>query len=331
MLSTSPRSLLILNTGGLDLSTFAWDHQVYRSIFISAVAILIYDHFLTLESEVKWVWLPRHRPATYWFFLVRYMAIVATATYATFYFGDFLPEVCLLFLVVDGIFISPQTFQVTLGLRVFAMYGSDLRVLALMTVPGTATVALIIWTIIGLNSPGPVMLTAPGFIGCHTVAQKSRLCLLNPINDAHLLVGLASAWFGKLVCDFFVLVLTLRRAYVNRDVAEMMSVSLTTVMARDGRLFNTTIIVLVNLANVLMIYVRKTALLSFYTWLTLYSLVILSTSLLCRLMLNLHEAAHIEGASQIRENNDSTQLESLHFVQHGRPQIRTLDRDDESV
>jgi hypothetical protein len=42
------------------------------------------------------VWLPRHRLATYWFFLVRYMAIVATATYATFYFGDFLPEVCVI-------------------------------------------------------------------------------------------------------------------------------------------------------------------------------------------------------------------------------------------
>jgi hypothetical protein len=84
------------------------------SPFASA-AILIYDHLLTLESEVKWVWLPRHRLATYWFFLVRYMAIVATATYATFYFGDFLPEVCLLFLVVDGRFISPQTYVQTIS------------------------------------------------------------------------------------------------------------------------------------------------------------------------------------------------------------------------
>jgi hypothetical protein len=44
-------------------------------------------------------------------------------------------------LIIEG-------FQVTLGLRVFAMYGSDLRVLALMTVPGTATVALIIVCVI---------------------------------------------------------------------------------------------------------------------------------------------------------------------------------------
>ncbi|KAJ7278242.1 hypothetical protein C8J57DRAFT_1306273 [Mycena rebaudengoi] len=297
------------------------------SPFASAV-ILIYDHLLTLESEVKWVWLPRHRLATYWFFLVRYMAIVAIATYATFYFGDFLPEVCVCSKIVIALqcllFIQGFLVEVTLGLRVFAMYGSDMRVLAVMTVPSTVTGALIIWTIVGLHSPGPVMLTAPGFIGCHTVAQKSTSCLLNPINDAHLLVGFASAWFGKLVCDFFVLVLTLGRAYVNRDIAQMMSDSLTTVMARDGKLFNAAIIVLANLANVLTIYILLSEILCWFT-------TALSTSLLCRLMLNLHEAAHIEGASQIRENRDSTQLGSLHFVQDRRPQIRTLDRDDESV
>ncbi|KAJ7278353.1 hypothetical protein C8J57DRAFT_1306647 [Mycena rebaudengoi] len=310
MLSTSPRSLLTLNTGGLDLPTFAWDHQVYRSIFISAVAILIYDHFLTLESEVKWVWLPRHRLATYWFFLVRYMAIVATATYATFYFGDFLPEVCLcskIGIALECLLcIQGALVEATLGLRVFAMYGSDLRVLALMTVPGTATGVLRIWAIVGFHSQGPVMLTAPGFIGCHTVVQKSALCLLNPINDAHLLVGLASGWFGQLVYDLFVSVLTLRRAYVNRDVAQMMSDSLTTVMARDGRLFNAAFVILLS------------GILSWFT-------TALSTSLICRLMLNLHEAAQIGGASQIRENRDSTQLESLRFVQDQRPQIRTLD------
>ncbi|KAJ7278359.1 hypothetical protein C8J57DRAFT_1306724 [Mycena rebaudengoi] len=294
MLSTSPRSLLTLNTSGLDLPTFAWDHQIYRSIFISAGAILIYDHLLTLESEVKWVWLPRHRLATYWFFLVRYMAIVSTATYATFYFGDFLPEVCVCSKIERAVeclhFIQEVLVEVTLGLRVFAIYGSDLRVLALMTVPGTATGALGIWTLVGLHSPGPVMLTAPGFIGCHTVVQESTL-----------------------LCDLFVLILTLRRAYVNRDIAQMMGDSLTIVMARDA-----------NLANVLTIYILLSGILSWFT-------TALSTSLLCRLMLNLHEAAHIEGASQIRENSDSTQLESLHFAQDWRPQICALDRDDQFV
>ncbi|KAJ7278337.1 hypothetical protein C8J57DRAFT_1306535 [Mycena rebaudengoi] len=233
------------------------------------------------------------------------MAIVATATYATFYFGDFLPEVCLCskivialecLLCIQGVLVEDEYTCLTLGLRVFAMYGSDLRVLALMTVPGTATVALIIWTIVGLNSPGPVMLTVPGFIGCHTVLQKSML-----------------------VYDFFVLVLTLRRAYVNRDIAQMMSVSLAIVMARDGR-----IIILAHLANILTIHILLSGVLFWFT-------IALSTSLLCRLMLKLHEAAHIVGASQIRENSDSTQLESLHFVQDRRPQIRTADRDGESV
>ncbi|KAJ7278341.1 hypothetical protein C8J57DRAFT_1306590 [Mycena rebaudengoi] len=229
------------------------------------------------------------------------MAIVATATYGTIYFGDFLPEVCLcskIEIAVECLHsIQELLVEATLGLRVFAMYGSDLRVLALITVPATATGALGIWTIVGFwRSPGPVMLTTPGFIGCHTVLQKSTL-----------------------VYDLFVLVLTLRRAYMNRDIAKLMSVSLATVMARDGR-----IIVLAHLANVLTIYILLSEVLFWFT-------TALSTSLLCRLMLNLHEAAHIEGASQIRENRDSAQLESLHFVQDRRPQIRTVDRDDESA
>ncbi|KAJ7247349.1 hypothetical protein C8J57DRAFT_1724580 [Mycena rebaudengoi] len=314
MFSTSPRSLLPLNTGGLDLPTFAWDHQVYRYIFVSAAVILIYDHLLTLELEVKWVWLPRHRLATYWFFLIRYMAIVATATYATFYFGDFLPESCSKIEIALECLLCIQEVLVvvTLGLRVFAMYGSDLRVLALMTVPGAAAGALSIWTIAGFHYP--VMLTAPGFTGCHTVVEKST---------SH---RLASAWLGQLVCDLFVLVLTLRRAYVDRDVALMMGDSLATVMARDGAMYFG-IIVLTNLANVLTIHLGDILLSGILCWFN----TALSTSLLCRLMLNLHEAAHIEGRSQIRENSDSTQLESLHFVQDGRPQIRTVDRDDASV
>ncbi|KAJ7275768.1 hypothetical protein C8J57DRAFT_1311661 [Mycena rebaudengoi] len=242
------------------------------------------------------------------------MAIIATATYATFYFGDFLPEVCLcskIEIALECLFcIQGGLVEATLGLRVFALYGSDLRVLALMAVPGTATGALGIWAIVGFHSPGPVMLTAPGFIGCHTVVQKST--------------RLATGWFGQLVYDLFVLVLTLRRAYMNRDIAQMMNDSLTTVMACDGRLFNAAIIVLVNLANVLTIYILLSGILCWFA-------TALSTSLLCRLMLNLHEAAHIEGASQSRENSDSTQFESLHFVQDRRPQIRAVDRADESV
>ncbi|KAJ7278339.1 hypothetical protein C8J57DRAFT_1306566, partial [Mycena rebaudengoi] len=235
------------------------------------------------------------------------MAIVTTVAYATFYFGNFLPKTCSNIVIALECLLCIQEVLVeaTLGLRVFAMYGSDLRVLALMTVPGTASGALGIWTIVGMNSPGPVMLTAPGFIGCHTVVQKSA---------SH---RLALAWFGRLVCDFFVLSLTLRRAYVNRDIAQIMGDSLTIVMARDGAMYFG-IIVLANLANVLTIYLGDILLSGILCWFT----TALSTSLLCRLMLNLHEAAHIEGASQIRENSDSTQLESLHFVQDRRPQIR---------
>ncbi|KAJ7235489.1 hypothetical protein C8J57DRAFT_1530657 [Mycena rebaudengoi] len=184
-----PGSVLPLNTGGLDLPTFAWDHQICRCVFLSAVVILIYDHLLTIEAEVEWVWLSPGRRSAYWFFLVRYTALVPTAVFSIFYFGDFLPqrylEPCRVSLFPHIAFscakleialeclvtIQQLLVDITLAHRVFAMYGLNLRVLALLLVPVTAGCALAIWTTIGYGHP--TMLSAPGYTGCHTAVPKS--------------------------------------------------------------------------------------------------------------------------------------------------------------
>ncbi|KAJ7235490.1 hypothetical protein C8J57DRAFT_1530658 [Mycena rebaudengoi] len=292
-----PGSVLPLNTGGLDLQTFAWDHQIYRCVFLSAVVILIYDHILTIEAEVEWVWLSPGRRSAYWFFLVRYTALVPTAVFSIFYFGDFLPRGISNHVAYPCFLTSRSALlvDITLAHRVIAMYGLNLRVLALLMVSGAVGCALAIWTIVGYGHP--TMLSAPGYTGCHTAIPKSTL-----------------------VGDIFVLVLTLHRAYVDRDIAQMLGDSLLKVMARDGAMYFA-IILLANLASVLTIYLGDILLAGILSWFTTS----LCVTLICRLMLNLHEAAHVGKGSETFE------LGSIHSAESQRPQAHTMDRVDESI
>lgn len=52
----------------------------------------VYDHLLTLESEVKIIWPSKWRPSTYWFIAVRYLSLFSSATMTMYYFGDLSPK-----------------------------------------------------------------------------------------------------------------------------------------------------------------------------------------------------------------------------------------------
>ncbi|KAJ7626122.1 hypothetical protein FB45DRAFT_1030430 [Roridomyces roridus] len=71
----------------LDYSTFAFDHRITRSIFLSGLVILIYDHLLTLNAEIKYIWSSKLRPSTYWFCAVRYLGLAAMLAILPYYFG----------------------------------------------------------------------------------------------------------------------------------------------------------------------------------------------------------------------------------------------------
>jgi hypothetical protein len=68
---------------------------VYLSIVDSslATAFLIYDHLLTLDAEVKFVWSAKLGPGTCWFLAVRYIALSANIGVAVYYFRDLDHEV----------------------------------------------------------------------------------------------------------------------------------------------------------------------------------------------------------------------------------------------
>ncbi|KAJ7746155.1 hypothetical protein DFH07DRAFT_832914 [Mycena maculata] len=289
-------------TGGLDYATFAWDHIIYRYIFLSALVILVYDHILSFPSEVEIIWSSKLRPTSYWFLAVRYLSLVCSATFAVFYFTDLGPEVCSkVERVLEALLLLQEGLvELTLALRVFAMYGFNVWVLTAMFIVGNAAAALGLWTEISLGDPQEF--APPGFTGCHTALPKA------------VAIRSAAAWEAQLLLDILVFGLTLRRAFVERSVIALVQGSLIERMARDGAMYFG-IIVLANVANVFTLYFGDIIIAGILNWPTTS----LSVALICRLMLNLQKAGI--GNSQ----NETTELEDIHFVGQNSRHMRPTD------
>ncbi|KAJ7473527.1 hypothetical protein FB451DRAFT_1249476 [Mycena latifolia] len=276
-----------------DYPTFAWDHRIYRCFFVAGLVILIYDHLLTLGSEVQYVWSSKLRPSTCWFLAVRYVGLAASITISVFYFGDLSHESCVKMQLAWEVLLVVQEVLVecTLGLRVFAMYGLNLWILTCLLGAGGLSASLALWAIFKYGHPQ--MLSAPGLSGCHTSIPRTSA------------YRLAGAWEAQLVCDTLVFALTVRRAYIQRRTSPRYTGTLVERMVTDGAMYFG-IIVIANLANLLTFYLGDVLLSGFLSWFTTS----LSVTLLSRLMLNLHEAAH---AGMDTEESDSIDLDTLRF------------------
>ncbi|KAJ7896501.1 hypothetical protein B0H13DRAFT_2034044 [Mycena leptocephala] len=294
-----------LSMGGLDYVTFAWDHRIYRYIFLSGLGILVYDHILSFGSEFNLMWGRKLRPTTCWFFAVRYISLGCSGAIMVFYFGNLSPEVCskmervleVLLMVQEGL------VEVTLTLRVYAMYGFNLWVAVPMGIAGAIATALGAWTIIQYGDPQ--MMTAPGMSGCHTAIPHSTAIIL------------AGAWEAQLLLDTLVFGLTLYRAHADKAVMSLVPGSLIERMMRDGAMYFG-IIVLANLANVLTLYFGDIMIAGILSWWTTS----LSVTLISRLILNLQRAAVGNAASV----DFTTELEEIHFVdQDQAPGPRPVD------
>ncbi|KAJ7025674.1 hypothetical protein C8F04DRAFT_1268968 [Mycena alexandri] len=128
-MSDSPQGTPV-DPSGLGYVTFYFDHRIYRCFFLVGLTILIYDHLLTLGTEVKYIWSRRLRPSTCWFLAVRYVGLGASITISVFYFGDLSHEEVLIECEWTCTSVASLHGSAgTLGLRVFAMYGLNIWIL----------------------------------------------------------------------------------------------------------------------------------------------------------------------------------------------------------
>lgn len=73
-----------------------------HAVSLLPTVLLVYDHFLTLDAEVAFIWRPGHERASAWFLAIRYFSLCANIAMACLMFIDFTPE-------VRFPVISPQT------------------------------------------------------------------------------------------------------------------------------------------------------------------------------------------------------------------------------
>ncbi|KAJ7257387.1 hypothetical protein C8J57DRAFT_1235104 [Mycena rebaudengoi] len=121
--------------------------------------------------------------------------------------------------VLEGLmFLQESLVDTTLGLRVPAMYGFDLRVLVPMSIILAISVALGLF-----GEPG--MLTAPALnlTGCETALLRATA------------FRQARSWEGQLVFDTVIFGLTAYRAYTDHNVMKLVDGSLIKRMMKDVR------------------------------------------------------------------------------------------------
>ncbi|KAJ7779326.1 hypothetical protein DFH07DRAFT_1030080 [Mycena maculata] len=236
--------------------------------------VVTYDHVLTLPSEVSYIWAPRLKRSAAWFLLVRYLAFLGNLALSPYFLADLSPESYLL--VIQETFV-----EVTLAVRVCAMYGFNKRVFASLAVAAVITISLgainhtVKWAIVGPETT--INVTIPG---CHVptshteAIRKSFVILLRPGK-------LTPLWALPLHGNPR---LTLRRAYTYKKTAGLGSGSLIVTMVRDGAAYFG-MIGLVNLANILMLYIITAGSLAWFAS-------TISVTMATRLMLNLHDAAN---------------------------------------
>jgi len=245
--------------------------------YFLGVAILYYDHLLTLGAEVVYIWSRPKTLSSYWFFLNRYLAFSSSIPITVFYFISFNAESCRKYAFFRQIVLVVQEFGVgiLLALRVYALYDRSRRILIIL-----CCVAIIISGICGWSLTGQKSTPAPedGGLGCFISLSKASA------------IHIASAWEALFVYDIFVFSATIFRTYHLRFRYRISAsdIPITALILRDGAMYFA-MMALVNLSNIITFYVGD----PFFKGCLSGFASSVSVTMMSRLMLNLHEVADV--------------------------------------
>ncbi|KAJ6536458.1 hypothetical protein DFH09DRAFT_1401945 [Mycena vulgaris] len=231
--------------------------------------ILCYDHMLSFSWEVTYIWTAGFRRSSLWFILVRYFALISTMAMVTLTFTPFDSMVPPL---ESG---ARDPDRGTLVMRVVALYSFDKRVVFTgLTAAAVAIFALTTWFVIPRGPPPTYETSLPG---CHTPVSRAQ-----NIRELHVFPP------RTLGGDIILLGLALYNGYIRSRSHILRTGSLWRVLVRDGTMYFG-LICLANLAHILMYYFGD---INTSSSLTSFA-VALSVTMICRIMLNLHDTAAV--------------------------------------
>ncbi|KAJ7478409.1 hypothetical protein FB451DRAFT_1365943 [Mycena latifolia] len=309
----------LMATVSLSDATIAQDDRTTRNFFLAGIVLLCYDHTLTLGKEVEYIWAPGGRRSSFFYIFVRYFALCANMGMISLTFATFDSETCDRLNKAHGLLIVAQQLLVgfTLILRVLALYAFDRRVMFAL-----ATLALVVVAVAAVCAALPFSyllrrLNIRSDDASGPSWPPGRLRLTRPASPAAIRPppnrSLAVAWEAQLAGDVVLLGFTLHHGYKgSRSDVFFRAGSLWRVLVRDGAMYFGPVashrgrpIPPTDSARNSGSSASRTSQTS--------SCIMVSVTMICRLMLNLHDATAVRpGLSQFSLN--TTELATDEFV-----------------
>ncbi|KAJ7041529.1 hypothetical protein C8F04DRAFT_144275 [Mycena alexandri] len=214
------------------------------------LAFLYWDHFISFDDEVRFLWKKANTRSTYYFFVNRYLA----------FFGDLVITLLLL--------VNQCVVCVLLTLRIYALYGLDKRVYIGLLGFGVILLGISCWALIGRSG-----VPEPNTVGCHIAISQN------------LGAYFAVPWEALFLYDVVIFLALFYKSLQTRAESPLMwrRTPILGLLIRDGAIYFA-IMACVNLANIVTYFIAEPLLRGCLS--TLCSC--MSVTLTSRLMLNMH-------------------------------------------
>lgn len=251
---------------------------VYQAIVLDylhlfAATYLYWDHFLTLGTEVEYIWFQPKSWNMAWFFINRYFNFLVNIPVLALFFTKLSPQSCHMSLMFHQmVLLTTQLVVCTiLTLRVYALYLCNKRVLFFLICVAVVLLAVATWSLIGQKN---VFLDQVP--GCHLgVTQETAIRVATP-------------WEVLFVYDSILFAATMTKTYRHRrQQLPGGRSSLFYLLFRDGAIYYG-VMIFANLANLLTFYNAGPILRGCLS--TFSSCV--SVTMVSRFLLNIHKSTH---------------------------------------
>ncbi|KAJ6571460.1 hypothetical protein B0H19DRAFT_1130026 [Mycena capillaripes] len=249
--------------------------QNYCHIF--AMVFVYWDFLLKLDSEVQYMWKCPKTFGAFLFFIIRYIAPASNAPVVVLSFFNLSPLKCSRLNLGHQILLFCTQILVSIVMiqRMYALYNRDRRILWGLSGIATSLAGFIVWLM--QNQDSIPLTVVPGCY--HDVSRATSL-------------RLAGAWGALFLFDSIIFTLTICNAYWTRKrlgTQAQVDMPIHTLIIRDGAIYFAAI-ALANLANIVTFIIEGPFIPGSLTIFT----TCISITMVCRLMLNIHETADVD-------------------------------------
>ncbi|KAF8198484.1 hypothetical protein BJ912DRAFT_951533, partial [Pholiota molesta] len=247
--------------------------QVHNYLHVFAVSCLFYDHAITFGQEIDYLWKRPKTRSSYWFFVNRYLAFFGNIAVTVLGFTTLSTQSCKKYNIFRQVLLvgNQVIVCILLTLRIYALYGCSLRILAYFIGSGVILLIVSLWFLLGQKSA-----PSESASGCHIGLSSGTA------------KRLAVAWEALFIYDAIIFLLTILKTWKARRDHNVtgIHIPLITLILRDGAIYFG-VMASCNLANILTFYLAGPFL---QGGLSTFASSI-SVTMMCRLTLNLHRTA----------------------------------------